>query len=143
MNLGIDRPNENDVLCARGNGVRDHPGNVRYRYFVDSLKDQCIAAAKQEKPLFARIIVARIRGLVPPGRFLRKGDETLGQDEELWYDIGDKNAISKTSQALREGATEIRKKSVKTEKVRKEKWFLMQDILYDTLKRAFLNNLNC
>lgn len=113
---GIDRPNENDVLCARGNGVRDHRGNVRYRFFVDTLKDECVAAAKQEKPLFAKIIVARIRGLVPPGRFLRKGDETVGQDGELWYDIGDKNAIAKTSQALREGATEIRKKSVKPEK---------------------------
>ena len=110
---GVEKYDLYDVLCARGNGVRDHPGNVRYRSFVDALRDDCVAAAKQEKPLFARVIVARIRGFNPPGRFLRKGEEKYGQNPELWYDIGDKSAIAKTSQALREGATAIRKKSMK------------------------------
>ena len=40
----------------------------------------------------------------PPGRFLQK-DEKSG----LWYDIGDQKAREKTSQALREGAPEIRR----------------------------------
>ena len=91
--------------------MRDHPGNVRYRNFVEALRHECVKAPKPDKPLFAKIIVASIRGLTPPGRFLRKGEEKMGQNTGLWYEIGDKNAIAKTSQALREGATEIRKKS--------------------------------
>ena len=40
----------------------------------------------------------------PAGRFLEKNPETL-----LWSDIGDRKAIEKTSQALRDGAAELRK----------------------------------
>ncbi len=40
----------------------------------------------------------------PPGRFLEKNNET-----GLWSDIGDKKAIEKTSQALRDGAASLRK----------------------------------
>lgn len=40
----------------------------------------------------------------PPGRFLEKNAET-----GLWSDIGDKKAIEKTSQALRDGAASLRK----------------------------------
>ena len=45
-----------------------------------------------------------VRSLNPPGRFLEK-DPVTG----LYHDIGDKKAIEKTSQALRDGAASLRK----------------------------------
>jgi len=41
------------------------------------------------------------------GRFLERNAE-----KQVWYDIGDKKAIEKTSQALREGQPKLRKKMV-------------------------------
>ena len=53
----------------------------------------------------SRSIVKLVRNMSdPPGRFLEK-DVTTG----LWNDVGDKKAIEKTSQALRDGAATLRK----------------------------------
>jgi hypothetical protein len=52
----------------------------------------------------SRSIVEAVRARKPPGRFLEKD-----VDNGLWYDIGDKKAIEKTSQALRDGAASLRK----------------------------------
>lgn len=52
----------------------------------------------------SRSIVGAIRSLDPPGRFLDK-DPVTG----LWFDIGHKKAIEKTSQALRDGAAVLRR----------------------------------
>lgn len=52
----------------------------------------------------SRSIVEAVRSLDPPGRFLEK-DRNTG----LWSDIGDKKAVEKTSQALRDGAANLRK----------------------------------
>lgn len=52
----------------------------------------------------SRSIVDAVRSMTPPGRFLDKDPET-----GLWNDIGDRKAIEKTSQALRDGAADLRK----------------------------------
>lgn len=52
----------------------------------------------------SRSIVEAVRNLNPPGRFLEK-DLNTG----LWFDVGDKKAVEKTSQALRDGAANLRK----------------------------------
>ena len=52
----------------------------------------------------SRSIVAAVRSLDPPGRFLEKNPQT-----GLWSDIGHKKAVEKTSQALRDGAASLRK----------------------------------
>lgn len=49
----------------------------------------------------ARVIVRAIRNGDPPGRFLKKDATT-----QKWFDIGDKKAAEKTSQALREKTDE-------------------------------------
>jgi hypothetical protein len=51
----------------------------------------------------SRSIVEAVRSLDPPGRFLDKDPDT-----GLWYDIGHKKAVEKTSQALRDGAAMLR-----------------------------------
>lgn len=96
---------ENDVLCGRGGSINNHPGNEKYRHFVNRKKRIYLTARfKREKRLIAASIVQEIRNQEPPGRFLAK-DGRSGE----WYDIGDLKARDKTSQALREGAPEIRK----------------------------------
>lgn len=55
--------------------------------------------------LLSRSIVNAVRSQNPPGRFLQKDSKT-----NKWFDVGDQRAQEKTSQALREGAPDIRKK---------------------------------
>jgi len=47
------------------------------------------------------LLVHQIRNLNPPGRFLKWGED------RRYSDVGQKKAIEKTRQALREGAPEI------------------------------------
>jgi hypothetical protein len=76
-----------------------HRGNKRFRDVVALHRPDYVRAPKIQKPSVARVIVRAIRNGDPPGRFLRK-DEKTGK----WYDVGDKKATEKTSQALREKA---------------------------------------
>ena len=98
---GIDSVHNHDVLSGRGNNVNQHTGNRYFRELVSALRIQYVATPKAEKPLFAKYLITEIRGMNPSGRFLKQGKN------ELWEDIGEKKAIDKTRQALREGAPEI------------------------------------
>mmetsp|Transcript_30210 Transcript_30210/g.46254 ORF Transcript_30210/g.46254 Transcript_30210/m.46254 type:complete len:577 (+) Transcript_30210:183-1913(+) len=100
----IRSPHPNDVLCGRGGGTNNHAGNEKFRDLVNQQKVLYLHSSKRDKPMVSRRIVQAVRAQVPPGRFLQK-DETTS----LWYDIGDQKAREKTSQALREGAPEIRR----------------------------------
>lgn len=98
-------PHENDVLCGRGGSINNHAGNERYRLCVNQKKRVYLTARfKREKRLIAASIVQSIRSLNPPGRFLQRNAKT-----GVWHDIGDIKARDKSSQALREGAPDIRK----------------------------------
>lgn len=99
----IVHPHPNDVLCGRGGGSNNHPGNEAFRLLVNEVKLPYVNCPKREKPLIARRIVEAVRNQSPPGRFLQKDGKT-----GLWNDIGDGKAREKTSQALREGAPVIR-----------------------------------
>mmetsp|Transcript_1863 Transcript_1863/g.2701 ORF Transcript_1863/g.2701 Transcript_1863/m.2701 type:complete len:320 (-) Transcript_1863:387-1346(-) len=97
----IEKVLENDVLCGRGGETNHHPGNVHYRTLVKEQQILYLKAKRRDKPRIARNIVetVRIRG----GRFLKKhtGSGT-------WRDVGNNKAREKTSQALREGAPDLR-----------------------------------
>lgn len=117
-----------DVVLGRGSGTQNHCGNVTYRKLVylnkvssslyacscvnknETHSPHDISHANQElyatsskfdKLKISKAIVAAIRKF--GGRFLQAGDNGN-------LDIGDKRAWDKTSQALREGQTEIRAK---------------------------------
>jgi hypothetical protein len=101
----VSEPQETDVLCGRGGAALRHPGNQTYRRLVNLNKGLYITCLKTEKLKISRSIVAAIRE--QNGRFLER-DAKKG----TWYDIGDKKAIEKTSQALREGQPKLRQKMV-------------------------------
>jgi hypothetical protein len=60
--------------------------------------------AKAQKAIYSKIIYDEIRAMAPPGRFLKQDPKT-----KLWSDIGEKKALDKTRQALREGAPDMLK----------------------------------
>jgi len=101
----VAEPHLHDVLCGRGNNINFHSGNKYFRSLVKSLRLDYVNTAKGDKAYFGKHVVKHIRSLNPPGRFLSQ-DAKTGR----FNDIGDKKALDKTRQALREGAPEIEKK---------------------------------
>lgn len=98
------RINRNDVLCGRGGLTNHHLGNMNFRGLVRIKQESYLLASKREKAGVAREIVEMIRALSPPGRFLKRKHKCA----KAWVEIGDRKAREKTSQALREGAPELR-----------------------------------
>eukprot|EP00934_Nitzschia_sp_Nitz4_P008083 Nitzschia sp. Nitz4//scaffold8_size234185//9733//12128//NITZ4_001229-RA/size234185-processed-gene-0.251-mRNA-1//1//CDS//3329559722//8073//frame0 len=103
--VDIEHPHHNDVLCGRGVTTNRHPGNESFRSLVGLNKEVYVSSSKKEKMEISRSIVAAVRQLDPPGRFLEKDPNT-----GFWSDIGPKKAVEKTSQALRDGAANLRKR---------------------------------
>mmetsp|Transcript_20487 Transcript_20487/g.44466 ORF Transcript_20487/g.44466 Transcript_20487/m.44466 type:complete len:458 (-) Transcript_20487:200-1573(-) len=97
-----------DVLNGRGQGVQRHPGNMKYRTLVFVNKGLYAKCPRPDKMKISKGIVAAVREM--GGGFLEL-DERTG----TYKDIGDKKATEKTSQALREGQTKIRKQMYKDE----------------------------
>lgn len=96
--------NARDVLCGRGGGTNNHPGNRHFREVVSAYQPQYITSKKRDKKFIAAKVVEIIRE--SGGRFLQKINDVQ------WIDIGDKKAIEKTSQALREGMDVRHKKAL-------------------------------
>ena len=101
---------DNDVLCGRGGLTNHHPGNVFFRRIVRGRREDYLRASKRDKAGVAREIVESIRELVPSGRFLKRDTSNPG----IWIEIGNRKAREKTSQALREGAPELREELATT-----------------------------
>mmetsp|Transcript_26438 Transcript_26438/g.39094 ORF Transcript_26438/g.39094 Transcript_26438/m.39094 type:complete len:315 (+) Transcript_26438:149-1093(+) len=100
----IETPHKHDVLSGRGNFVNYHAGNEYFRSLVREHKVAYVACPKPQKGKYSQLIVDKISALDPPGRFLKQDNNT-----KLWYDIGEKKALDKTRQALREGAPDLLK----------------------------------
>mmetsp|Transcript_18022 Transcript_18022/g.38941 ORF Transcript_18022/g.38941 Transcript_18022/m.38941 type:complete len:521 (-) Transcript_18022:661-2223(-) len=94
---GIRRPGHNDCLTGRGGGTNFHPGNIKYRTFIEDNKVSYRAATRSYKSTMSMKIVQDWRSQDPPGRFLKINEQT-----GLWDDVGDEESRIKCSQALRE-----------------------------------------
>eukprot|EP00977_Amphora_coffeiformis_P001509 scaffold294_cov221-Amphora_coffeaeformis.AAC.65 len=102
----IEHFTDADVLCGRGGTAQKHVGNKTYRTLVNLNKQLYASCRTTEKIKISRSIVAAIRE--QKGRFLEKDPNT-----GLFYDITDKKAVEKTSQALREGQPKLKQKLAK------------------------------
>lgn len=104
----VTKPRDSDVMCGRGGAAHRHPGNQTYRRLVTLNKGLYTTCLKTEKLKISKSIVAAIRE--QHGRFLEKLEKlaTNTTDADVWYDMGDKKAVEKTSQALREGQPKLR-----------------------------------
>lgn len=106
----VQRPpvivNDHDVLSGRGVNIAHHPGNERFRTLVTTRADEsyCTAYSASEKKAVAEEIIKHIKGLDPPGRFLRRdgrGQSSRGLSGP-WEELSERDAIKKTCQALRD-----------------------------------------
>ena len=84
-----------------------HSGNVKYRSLVKRYQPLYIISKRRDKPRIAQKIVKTVRHA--GGRFLKKDPKT-----NTWRDVGNQKAREKTSQALREGAPDLRTPSTST-----------------------------
>jgi len=102
---------QHDVLCGRGAKANNNEGNKLFRQLIKEHKLRYIAAAKVDKPNVAREVVKIWRNKEPRGRFLMKVSTKMdggdGNENELWYDIGDDKARMKASQCLREKTPDV------------------------------------
>jgi len=90
--------NNEDVLCGRGKGIREHPGNQLYNKLLREHYEEYANAPKGSKLSFVKIVVNTIRSQKPlGGRFLE-----LKNDSIVYTDIGDVRALNKTAQAFRD-----------------------------------------
>ncbi len=96
-------PHGNDVLSGRGSQVNNHEGNIQFRAIVSEWKPAYNAdnVANLEKTHICAEIVARIRAMDPPGRFLQ-----FNERKRVWLEIGDMKARKKAGQALRQKKSE-------------------------------------
>jgi len=110
----IRTPHPHDVLSGRGGGINAHPGNVVFREWVRVRKeDYNLAPNKAEKTRVATEVMDQVRQQDPPGRFLTRDTNVshMGMGSgggSWWVEIDENRALAKTSQALREGAPNIR-----------------------------------
>lgn len=109
--------NDNDIVCGRKGVALKHPGNLAYRKIVGLNKALYATCVKNEKLRISKSIVAAMREV--GGRFLEREDgktsASLNEKDEdgnpvAYTDIGDKRAVEKTSQALREGQPKLLKR---------------------------------
>jgi hypothetical protein len=82
--------NDNDVLSGRGGRINNHPGNIAFRNIVEGYKHEYLdpRTRKLEKAHVAARLVAQIRSMNPPGRFLKEDSENPG----MYVEIGDQKA---------------------------------------------------
>jgi hypothetical protein len=73
----IKEPLKNDVMCGRGAGSNNHPGNKRYRDKVENRKVKYAKSTRLEKPEVTLEIIREWRAQSPPGRFLKLNTETM------------------------------------------------------------------
>jgi len=99
-------PNINDVLCGRGSGVNSSSGNIYFRQLVRGRKSEYKQAKRHLKIPITKEIIKKIRSLDPPGRFLAR------DEDNEWREYSNEQAMIKTAQALREGATKAERNRI-------------------------------
>ena len=106
----IEILSENDVLCGRGSGPNDHPGNVAFRQLILSRKAEYLStSARAEKAKIASEIVDQVqKELDPAGRFLKKMgpaellEKGFKEGQDVWVVVDQDTALEKAKQALRQ-----------------------------------------
>ena len=96
----IDEPHEYDILFGRGGRVNLHLGNTWYRNVVKCSRNQYINSPKLTKKAISEAIVEATLRNVVMGRFLKQHKNSNNQD--CWIEVPFRQAVNKTSQALRE-----------------------------------------
>ena len=134
-NVGIADYSEFDVLSGRGSYINTHAGNGYFRSVINEHRRTYLNSKWQTRREIAKYIVSSIRSR--GGRFLKQVNEENGKFS-LWYEIGDKAAIDKTTQALRQ--MKMRHKlMVEDEKNRKRQTFKDSTTMFKPTQLSVIN----
>ncbi|KAL3914872.1 MAG: hypothetical protein SGILL_005908 [Bacillariaceae sp.] len=86
--------------------IAQHPGNKRFRSLITTRYDAtyCSLFSTSEKQALAKEVIAHIKALDPPGRFLKRTGSSNGSQglEGPWEELSPKEVLKKTAQALRD-----------------------------------------
>jgi len=98
----IPKPHEHDVVSGRGQGARNHPGNIYLLEKGREYKTLYDEAKRDQKRVIAQEVANLIKQRDPPGRFLLKQDMT--NDTVMWFvqPYDDKKVVSKVQQIFRD-----------------------------------------
>lgn len=100
------------TFCFSIQYVNGHGGNQQLRKLAQDRKPQFDSGAYVVKRLLAMEIVSIISNLNPPGRFLKKNNDNI------WEDIGQDEAIQKACQVMRDMNRQDRQHRVERRKAR-------------------------
>jgi len=120
-----------DILCGRGRGSFDHPGNRRMLLIIAPYKQAYQVAPKNEKAKIARHVYELVVNQVDVDgcrpRFIRRGLASENhkrriprknkEDTSCWYELNEEEAMKKIAHTLREHRTLVNRPN----KNRKEK----------------------
>jgi len=106
----------NDCLAGRGAFVNGHPGNQRLRELAAERKEAFDNANYSQKRVLADEIVAIIKSLDPPGRFLSKNNP-----EGKWMEISQEKCVHKACQVMLDMDRADRKEREERRRLRKER----------------------
>lgn len=107
----VSRPRDTDVLCGRGRGYFEHPGNRRMLAIISQFKSEYQTASKTEKSIITHRVLQLILnprdGTARP-RFLK--EESNGKKKERgvngsWSELCEKEIHKKVAHTLREQKT--------------------------------------
>lgn len=111
-NMDVRSLRPSDVLCGRGSGPNDHPGNIAFRQIIMSRKVAYLSTtSRADKARIAQEIVDRVErgcGASEPGRFLRKmqaaelKERGYDREDDVWVVVDRATALEKAKQALRQ-----------------------------------------
>ena len=116
-NMDVRSLRPSDVLCGRGSGPNDHPGNIAFRQIILSRKVAYLSTtSRADKARIAQEIVDRVergcgaseQGASEPGRFLRKmqaaelKERGYDREDDVWVVVDRATALEKAKQALRQ-----------------------------------------
>ena len=94
----------NDVVCGRGKGSYNRPGNKKFRAMVEEHVEEYVQArTKLDKSMVLSAIVEKVREQWN-GRFIK-------QKKGVWEEIGDEQAREKVGHAIREAIAAGEKKT--------------------------------
>lgn len=123
----IYHPTENDVLSGRGKFTLRWKGNIYFRTLVDHYKAEYLKGDNFKKKIIAQTIIDTIHALNPPGRFLK-----CDTDKNTWYDIGNRAALRKIRQALREGSITSIDTSSGGKDIKDDEILQGKEVMYDS-----------
>lgn len=119
----ILNPTDLDILCGRGRGFFEHPGNRRMLGIINQFKTEYQTSCKMDKNIIANRVLDLIvhpcsaSGSTP--RFLKKAVHKRGAaSRNAWCELDEAEIVKKVAHTLREQKTIVNKVSTSLEVIR-------------------------